>query len=128
MLTITICEETVSGKILERHQIDVSEERTCARELIRSHVYQQVQDYNQRQQAGATLDDDRNRVEATLNGPRTSRQADWKHQFERAISAFQSGQILLIVDDRQQHELDEEIWVTAESRISFLRLTPLAGG
>ncbi|MBS0203265.1 MAG: hypothetical protein JSS49_10230 [Planctomycetes bacterium] len=45
-----------------------------------------------------------------------------------AILAFEDGIYLVVVDDIEQKELDREIHLTADSRVTFLRLTLLAGG
>jgi hypothetical protein len=47
---------------------------------------------------------------------------------ERAMDAFESGRVVMIVDGRQVHSLDDEVIVTPETKVKFLRLTPLVGG
>lgn len=47
---------------------------------------------------------------------------------KRALQAFESGRIVMIVDGRQMHYLDDEVVITAETKVKFLRLTPLMGG
>ena len=49
MLTITIRDETLTGQSIGEHPLDLLTERVTVRELIRSRVYQEVQDYNRRQ-------------------------------------------------------------------------------
>lgn len=45
-----------------------------------------------------------------------------------AIKEFQSGQFLLLIDDRQVFELIEQVPVGSECEAIFLRMTPLVGG
>ena len=104
------------------------------RELIRSRVYQEVEDFNRKQRAGST-DNFQGLVqptdaEATLNGFKLKkpRQLDWKPQFENACAAFEGNRILILVDDHQAADLEEEITLAATSEVTFLRLTPLVGG
>ncbi len=59
---------------------------------------------------------------------REARQIDWKKQFELATEAFDAGRILILVNDRQAASLDEEIVLSPETDIAFLRLMPLVGG
>ena len=68
--------------------------------------------------------------EVTANGYRVSksRQIDWQEQFTRATEAFERGQILILVNDAQVESLDEEITVSPQTQVSFLRLTMLVGG
>lgn len=50
------------------------------------------------------------------------------NQVQKALRAFQKGAFIIIVDGYQPADLDEELELTATSKITFLRLTPLVGG
>lgn len=115
---------------LREFALDVLNERLTVRELIRSRAYQDVHDANRRaaprsNPLGEPTDDER-----TLNPPRAdrARMIDWQRQFERALRAFDAGQILILIDDRQMTSLDDEIVVAPTTQVSFLRLTLLTGG
>ncbi len=45
-----------------------------------------------------------------------------------ALQAFEDGLFLVAVDDRQHRELDRQVFLQADNRITFIRLTLLAGG
>jgi hypothetical protein len=45
-----------------------------------------------------------------------------------AISAFEDGLFLVLVDGRQEAELDAQVLVGPDSAVTFLRLVALAGG
>ena len=45
-ITLTVRDETTSGDILHEFALEVLTERITVRELIRSRVYQEVQDFN----------------------------------------------------------------------------------
>ena len=45
-----------------------------------------------------------------------------------ALEAFEDGLYFVLVDGRQYESLDEQVPVDADSRVTFLRLVPLAGG
>lgn len=128
--TLTIRDETLGGGPAHDWVLEVTTERMTVRELIRSRVYQEVQDHNLR-----NADVFRGMVqpeesEKTLNGwkLKTPRQLDWKKQFDRAVEAFEASQILVLVNDRQAESLDEEFVVGPTTTVTFLRLTPLVGG
>lgn len=128
--TLTIRDEATGGGTLHEFALEVLTERLTVRELIRSRVYQEVQDYNLRQPPvfkGLVQPTD---AEATLNGftLKKPRPLDWKKQFDTALEAFESNRILILVDERQVEALDEEVTVRPGSCVSFVRLTPLAGG
>jgi hypothetical protein len=128
--TLTVRDETTAGQTLYEFALEVLTERLTVRELIRSRVYQEVQDYNLRQPErfrGLVQPTD---AEQTLNGFKLKkpRQIDWKRQYDLAVEAFEVNRFLILVDDRQAESLDEEIVVGPETRVSFLKLTPLVGG
>jgi len=128
--TLTVRDESSAGQTLHEFALEVLSERLSVRELIRSRVYQEVQDYNLRQPQvyrGLVQPTD---AERTLNGftLKKPRQIDWKQQFDKAIEAFEANRILILVDDKQVDSLDEEIVIGPRTRVSFLRLTMLVGG
>ena len=128
--TVTIRDETLGGESSPTWDLNVASERITVRELIRSRVYQEVQDYNQ--QCGHVFHGlvQPEEAEKTLNGWRLKkpRLLDWKKQFERAVEAFEANRILILVNDRQAESLDEEFVIESQTSVTFLRLTPLVGG
>ena len=130
MTQLTISDQTTAGETTGTCVLDLLTERLTVRELIRSRVYQEVQDYNVNQGwvfNGLVQPEE---AEKTLNGWKLKkpRQLDWKRQFERAIEAFEANQIVILVNDRQAESLDEEIVVEPQTTVTFLRLVPLVGG
>ena len=128
--TLTICDESATGETLLELTLNVSDDRITVRDLIRQRVWHEVEEYNRRK-----LDTFRGLVqptdsERTLNGYRLKqpRAIDAATQLAKAIEAFQGNQIIMLVDDRQVESLDEEITLQPNTRVSFLRLTPLVGG
>ena len=128
--TIMVRDETVSGQSLGEWALEVTTERLTVRELIRSRVYQEVQDYNLRQ--GQTFHGlvQPEEAEQALNGWRLKkpRLLDWKRQYEKALDAFAKNQILILVNDLQVESLDEEVVLTPRTCVTFLRLALLVGG
>ncbi len=127
---LTIRDATVSGRPLHEWALEVLTERMSVRELIRSRVYQEVQDYNQSQLDGFRGLIQLREAEQTLNGvkPAKKRQIDWKVQFARVIEAFERKQILILCNDKQVESLDEEFDVHSGTCVTFLKLTLLVGG
>lgn len=129
-VSITVRDETTSGHVTDALTLDFPHERVTARELIRSRVYQEVEDYNRRKPdhfRGLVRPAD---AEQTPNGSRLGphRRIDWKEQYERALEAFERNGFFILVDDRQVEALDEELTLRHDTRVSFLRLVPLVGG
>jgi hypothetical protein len=129
-VTLTIYDETLSGEKTPRLTLDFAVQRITVRDLIRDRVYQEVRDYNQSQPEyfrGLVQPTDSEQV---LNGYKLPqrRLIDWEKQYEKAVQAFQHNGFIILVNDRQVEELEEEIELTEELPISFLRLVPLIGG
>ncbi|QDU60494.1 hypothetical protein Pan216_13350 [Planctomycetes bacterium Pan216] len=128
--SVTVCDETMTGNMLHQRTIDLPGHRITIRELIRNRVFQEVRDFNENQP------DDYNGLvqpsdaEPTEGGCRLRipRKINWRQQYERAVSAFRSKQILIVVDDRQVDSLHDEVRITADTRVSFFRLAPLVAG
>jgi hypothetical protein len=128
--TLTIRDETLGGETQQGWSLDFLTERITVRELIRSRVYQEVQDYNLKQGQvfhGLVQPEE---AEKTLNGWKLKkpRLLDWKKQFDRALEGFEGNQILILVNDHQAESLDEDIVIEPQTTVTFLRLRPLVGG
>src|SRR5262245_36219755 len=130
MIELKVCDKTTAGEKTDEFVIDLLTERITVRELIRSRVYQEVQDYNVRAPEyfrGLVEPAD---AEKTMNGVKIKKgsQLDWRKQFEVALEAFEANRILIVINERQAESLDEEIVVEPDTKVSFLRLVPLVGG
>src|SRR4051812_32974984 len=117
--TLTIRDETATGQSVGETVIEFLTEDITVRELIRSRVYQEVQDYNRDKPEtfrGLVQPTD---AEQTLNGFRmkTRRQIDWKTQFDKACDAFERNGFFILVGDRQAESLDEPIALTPTSTV-----------
>jgi hypothetical protein len=128
--TLTVHDTALSGERLNSLSFEVLTERLTVRELIRARVYQEVQDYNQKQQStyrGLVQPTD---SESVLNGYRlrSPRQIDWKAQFDMALEAFQRNGFFVLIDEHQAEDLDEEVVIGRDTEINFVKLVPLVGG
>ena len=129
-LTLTIYDETATGRRSEALTLDFLTERITVREVIRSRVYQEVKDYNTKRPElfrGLVEPVDAERV---LDGYRLRKQRsiDWKEQYEKALEAFERNGFFILVGDRQVEKLDEEIEIKVDTKVSFVKLVPLVGG
>lgn len=130
-VSLTIRDETTDGRTTNEFVLDVLTERITVRELIRSRVYQEVQDHNL-----SSRDRFTGLVQPVAQSARTGagtstarhRPIDWQEQFQRALAAFESRQLLILVGNTQVERLDEEIVLAPRTEVSFLKLTPLVGG
>ncbi len=128
--TLTIHDKTANGRSVGQTVVEFLTEKITVRELIRSRVYQEVDDFNRRKPEtfhGLVQPDD---TEQTLNGYRfrQPRQIDWNIQFKKACDAFGRNGFFILVDNHQAELLDEEIVLHPTTAVSFVRLMPLVGG
>ena len=126
--TLTIVDQSTAGQTLNEWKLEVLTEHITIHELIRSRVYQEVQDHNQDQPEvynGLVVPTN---AEQSLNGVKVKRPLDWKKQVEIALSAFENKQMLILIDDHQAQSLDEVIEIEPTTKVAFLRLVLLVGG
>ena len=128
--TLTIHDETASGQKTHTFTIDCLTERMTVRELIRSRIYQEVQDFNQKEPEyfrGLVEPGDAERV---LNGYKlkAKRKLDWQEQFKKALAAFERNGFFVLVANKQAESLDQEFEVKVDTEVSFVKLVPLVGG
>ena len=130
MPLLTILDETASGSILHRLELEISQEMLTVRELIAHRVHDEVAAYNERQGGVFQGLVQPTESEKVLNGYRLRPQKliDAEQQVYRALEAFQQNGFFVLVNDRQVESLDEEVWLGSGATASFLKLTPLVGG
>jgi hypothetical protein len=128
--TLTIHDETTSGNKTHSFTLECLTERLTVRELIRARIYQEVQDYNQRQPEYFRGLVQPTEAERVLNGYKlkAQRQINWQEQYDRALDAFGRNGFFVLVGERQAENLDDEFEVKVDTAISFVRLVPLVGG
>lgn len=127
---IQVIDETAGGAPKPVFKLRLVSEKMTARELIERRVEHEVAAYNarpRRDYGGLVQPSD---AEQTLNGCRLKqpRRLDPKRQIRAALDAFEANGFFLLVDDRQVESLDDEVVLTDESTVSFVRLLPLVGG
>ena len=130
MATVTIADETATGSTLHEFSLAFLNERVTVRELIRARVYHEVSEYNARQSdyfRGLVQPEGSERTSGGFR-MRKQRKIDWEEQYKKALKGFQGNGFLILVDDRQLEDLDEEIELRYDAKVSFLRLVPLVGG
>jgi hypothetical protein len=128
--TLTIHDETTSGQKTNTFTLDCLTEKITVRELIRARIYQEVQDYNQKEPEYFRGLVEPTNAERVLNGYKikAKRKIDWQEQYQRALEAFDRNGFFVLVGDRQADSLDQEFKVKVDTEVSFVKLVPLVGG
>jgi hypothetical protein len=132
--TLAVRDETPIGEISNEWSLEFLNETITVRDLIRERVYQEVQDFNTRENApgpyrGLVQPEGYELAQSGPTARRTRPQPiDWKKQYEKAVEAFESHQVLILIDDRQAGSLDESFTIGPATAVTFLRLALLVGG
>ncbi len=129
-MTITIKDETFSGKILHELDIEFDQEQVTVLDIITERVTTEVNAYNNKLPAyyhGLIEPTD---AEKTLNGFKLKKQQliDPEKQVYIALDAFQHNGFFVLIDQKQAEQLDEIVVLKSNTSISFVKLTPLVGG
>ncbi|MEV0662848.1 hypothetical protein ACIBI3_24580 [Actinomadura luteofluorescens] len=130
MPAVNFRDETAAGAPVAGFQVAGLPERMTVRELIRLRVREEVARHNARPSDrfhGLVRPDD---AEAELNGYRLRepRRLDWERQADIAERAFLGNGFFVLAADRQVEDLDEEIDLTGDPDLVFVKLVPLVGG
>ena len=130
MQQIIIRDESMAGKLLHELTIQVESETLRVEDLIRARVNAEVTNYNQKQPDYFNGLVQPQEAERVLNGykMKKKRMIDAEKQCYIALNAFQKNGFFVLVDDYQVADLQEEILVSKETKVSFVQLTPLVGG
>lgn len=63
-----------------------------------------------------------------MGGSDVEQEVDEDQSVGAALQAFEDGMYLVVVDGEEQRELDRAVFLRPDSRVTFIRLTLLAGG
>ncbi|WP_324788313.1 hypothetical protein [Streptomyces sp. H51] len=94
-------------------------ERVTLREVLRRRVFEEFGRRGGSELAGRV---------GNARQPGADRPRDAWHAFESALEAFHRRQFVVLVGDRQVEDLDDEVVLSPDEDITFLKLVPLAGG
>ena len=129
-IALRVTDETFSGKILNEIFLSVASELIIVQDVIKARVYSEVDKYNNLLPTyynGLVQPVD---AEKTLNGfkMKEKRKIDPEKQFYIACDAFMKNAFFMLIDSVQATSLDEELMLTKNTTVSFVKLTPLVGG
>jgi glutaredoxin 2 len=130
LITVTVKDENFSGKVLQEVRVGFKSETVTIKEIIEARVRQEVENYNNKLPEyynGLIQPRD---AENTINGfkLRSKKPIDTEKQVYVALDAFQKNGFFVLVDTQQSTSLDQTIHLLKDTRISFVKLTPLVGG
>jgi len=130
-MTISIKDETLTGKIINEIEIQFNNETISVKDLIKLRVITEVDSYNKKQLGYFNGLIRPNETEITLNGYKLknkSKKIDLEKQVYLALDAFTKNTFIIIVNDKQMDNLNQEVKLSNDLNVSFIKLTPLVGG
>jgi hypothetical protein len=129
-ITVKIVDVSGAGRVGTTTLLEDVPSRITLRDLIRTRVRDEVARFNAAPQPvfrGLVMPEDGSPADDGFRLPK-QRKLDWERQADRAIEAFGRNGFFVLVGDRQVTELDEELDLTPDSDIRFVRLVQLVGG
>lgn len=131
-MVVTVKDETYTGKILHELELEFTTEKVTVKAIIEERVKQEVHKYNQylpERFMGLVKPSKKenllNRVGLKSKKPP---KIDSEKQIYIALEAYAKNGFFVLVDNKQCDALHDEVILHANSKISFLKLTPLVGG
>ena len=129
-VTVTIRDQATAGGTSGTYTLaDIATEITL-RDLIRTRVREEVAEYNAAPSGifnGLVMPDGARTTSDGFVLP-MPRRIEWERQADAAIEAFRHNGFVVLVGDRQVTDLDEQLHLSADTDVRFIRLVPLAGG
>jgi hypothetical protein len=112
-LSVRVFDETMGGARLERPHLVLVSERVRVRDILARRV---------------EVDASAGETSPLVQRAREDQAADCAEQLALVLRAFARSRFLLLVDDQQATDLDQELLLTVESQLTFIKLVPLVGG
>ena len=133
-ITVTIKDESGSGRVAGTLTLDGIGERVTLRDLVRTRVREEVARYNA--QLGTTGGGTFSGLvmpDGAVPAPQgflmpAPRRVDWERQADQAVEAFARNGFFVLVGGRQVTDLDEVLDLSPGADIRFIRLVQLVGG
>ncbi len=130
MIYLKVKDQTAVGDILNEIEIAIDKERITLKELITARVTAEVEAYNKKKGPlfnGLVQPKD---AESTLNGYKLKRQKeiDPEKQVYVALESFTKNGFFVLIDNQQVADLEQEVLVSPETEVGFVKLTALVGG
>jgi len=128
---LTVKDELLGTGLSNEFMLWFEEPRVSVADIIRERVRHEVENYNARTAEynfiGLVQPTE---SEIELNGYKLKkgRQVDATKQIEVALREFESCAYFILVDDLQVKSLDDEVALSADTKVTFIKLTPLVGG
>lgn len=129
-MKILIKDEKFGGHAAHEIEVTFEIDLVTVKDIISNRVKAEVEFYNNKQPEYFNGLVEPSNAEKTLNGYKLKKKQmiDAEQQVYIALAAFQNNRFFILVDNQQLEELDQQVRLTEQSLISFIKLTQLVGG
>jgi len=128
---LTVKDEVLGAGLSNEFMLWFEEPQVTVADIIRERVRHEVENYNARSAESRFIGlVQPTQSEVELNGYKLKkgRQVNATKQIEVALREFESCAYFILVDDLQVKSLEDEVVVCADTKVTFIKLTPLVGG
>lgn len=128
-MNVRITETIVGRKHNNSIDINIIAEHITIREIIEIKVANEVNNYNNISSRSNSIANLTNREIEINNTPKKSRkEIDVEKQIYIALDSFAKSEYYIIVDNTQSENLNQTFQIKENTKIEFIRLTPIVGG
>jgi hypothetical protein len=130
VVMLKVIDQTLTGEPLNEMILEFERTTVALKEIISCRVELEVRKYNEKKTEYFNGLVQPSEAEVTLNGDkiRNRKKIDTEMQVYIALEAFKKNGYFVLVDNHQVEKLDEEVQITPQTQVSFIKLTPLIGG
>jgi hypothetical protein len=130
MVSLSMRDENFSGRVMHEVPVSFRSAEVTMKDIIEARVRSEVEEYNNKKPDYFRGLVEPAEAEKTINGLRlrAKKTIDAEKQVYVALDAFQKNGFFVLVNNEQCSSLDQQFSLQADTRISFIKLTPLVGG
>lgn len=136
---LSIVEKIVGQTQRQAFTLKLASERISARDVVAKHVRDEVDRLNDLARckqaehdrvASFLVGDHLHELERKPNKPnhKGPKVLELAEEVKAALDAIETRKVIVLFDDFEVEDLDSDLTVTEQSKLTFLRLVPLVGG
>lgn len=129
-MNIIIKDDTIGGETKNSFTFRMDKKTCSLAELIKARIFKEVDQYNLDRPSYFNTLIQPSEAEVTLNGykMKTGKLIDPEKQYYLALDAFKKNGFFVLINDDQKESLEDQINLSDNMEMQFIKLTPLVGG
>ena len=139
-MKITIAEEIIGQGLIDTIVVNLSIDKLTLKDIIIAKVEATVHSINKdssvvKSKHHFSSDEEKRLNQQLLENKNKELQKrieslklDAEKETYIALEAFQNNMFFIIIDEKQYSDLDEQVFITEQSQVKFIKLTQLKGG